>query len=140
MCFNPTFPIVTVLDVQAFERLLGPCMDIMKRNINEYEEQLVTVFGSKAAISDLRWTFGSLSWHCHGYTTCFSLLHFKQYCQKTCPIVRFVFIATFSPVLEQCLRKFMFYYRTVGLEKKMKVWKNVMDMAPVCFRFQIVFW
>lgn len=45
-----------VLDVQAFERLLGPCMDIMKRNIDEYEEQLVSVFGSKAAISDLRWT------------------------------------------------------------------------------------
>lgn len=45
---------VSVLDVQAFERLLGPCMDIMKRNINEYEEQLVSVFGSKAAITDLR--------------------------------------------------------------------------------------
>ncbi|KAL5015494.1 hypothetical protein ScPMuIL_009764 [Solemya velum] len=43
-----------VLDVQAFERLLGPCMDIMKRNIDEYEEQLVTVFGSAANISDLR--------------------------------------------------------------------------------------
>ncbi|XP_052284503.1 cAMP-dependent protein kinase type II regulatory subunit-like isoform X2 [Dreissena polymorpha] len=45
---------LAVLDVQAFERLLGPCMDIMKRNINEYEEQLVSIFGSKAAISDLR--------------------------------------------------------------------------------------
>ncbi|KAJ8301326.1 hypothetical protein KUTeg_020313 [Tegillarca granosa] len=30
-----------VLDVQAFERLMGPCMDVMKRNIDEYEEQLV---------------------------------------------------------------------------------------------------
>lgn len=29
-----------VLDVHAFERLLGPCMDIMKRNIGDYEEQL----------------------------------------------------------------------------------------------------
>lgn len=29
-----------VLDVHAFERLLGPCMDIMKRNIDGYEEQL----------------------------------------------------------------------------------------------------
>ncbi|TNN85547.1 cAMP-dependent protein kinase type II-alpha regulatory subunit [Liparis tanakae] len=28
-----------VVDVQAFERLLGPCMDIMKRNISQYEEQ-----------------------------------------------------------------------------------------------------
>ena len=28
------------LDVQAFERLLGPCMDIMKRSIGDYEEQL----------------------------------------------------------------------------------------------------
>ncbi|XP_013981393.1 cAMP-dependent protein kinase type II-beta regulatory subunit [Salmo salar] len=33
-----------VMDVQAFERLLGPCMDIMKRNIANYEEQLVTLF------------------------------------------------------------------------------------------------
>ncbi|XP_045164752.1 cAMP-dependent protein kinase type II regulatory subunit-like [Mercenaria mercenaria] len=45
---------LAVLDVQAFERLLGPCMDIMKRSIDSYEEQLVSVFGSKAAISDLR--------------------------------------------------------------------------------------
>lgn len=45
---------VAVLDVHAFERLLGPCMDIMKRNIDEYEEQLIAVFGSKADISDLR--------------------------------------------------------------------------------------
>ena len=30
----------TELDVQAFERLLGPCMDIMKRGIGDYEEQL----------------------------------------------------------------------------------------------------
>uniref|UniRef100_A0A3P8UPY7 Protein kinase cAMP-dependent type II regulatory subunit beta n=1 Tax=Cynoglossus semilaevis TaxID=244447 RepID=A0A3P8UPY7_CYNSE len=35
-----------VMDVQAFERLLGPCMDIMKRNIANYEEQLLTLFGS----------------------------------------------------------------------------------------------
>uniref|UniRef100_A0A3Q3NHB2 cAMP-dependent protein kinase type II-alpha regulatory subunit n=1 Tax=Mastacembelus armatus TaxID=205130 RepID=A0A3Q3NHB2_9TELE len=35
-----------VIDIQAFERLLGPCMDIMKRNISQYEDQLVAVFGS----------------------------------------------------------------------------------------------
>ncbi|XP_032892909.1 cAMP-dependent protein kinase type II-alpha regulatory subunit-like isoform X2 [Amblyraja radiata] len=35
-----------VMDIQAFERLLGPCMDIMKRNIVNYEEQLVTMFGT----------------------------------------------------------------------------------------------
>lgn len=45
---------VAVLDVQAFERLLGPCMDIMKRSIDEYEEQLISIFGSKADITDLR--------------------------------------------------------------------------------------
>ena len=28
-----------VLDIYAFERLLGPCVDIMKRNISNYEEQ-----------------------------------------------------------------------------------------------------
>jgi len=43
-----------VLDVLAFERLMGPCMNIMKRNIEQYESQLVTVFGNKANISDLR--------------------------------------------------------------------------------------
>uniref|UniRef100_A0A665UN03 Protein kinase cAMP-dependent type II regulatory subunit beta n=1 Tax=Echeneis naucrates TaxID=173247 RepID=A0A665UN03_ECHNA len=39
-----------VMDVKAFERLLGPCMDIMKRNIANYEEQLVTLFGSSPDI------------------------------------------------------------------------------------------
>ncbi|GAB6019475.1 cAMP-dependent protein kinase type II regulatory subunit [Chamberlinius hualienensis] len=33
------------LDVQAFERLLGSCMDIMKRNIEDYEEQFAKIFG-----------------------------------------------------------------------------------------------
>ena len=46
--------VVSVLDVEAFERLLGPCMDIMKRNIDDYEDQLTHLFGSKANISDLR--------------------------------------------------------------------------------------
>ncbi|XP_066526822.1 cAMP-dependent protein kinase type II-alpha regulatory subunit-like isoform X2 [Hoplias malabaricus] len=35
-----------VIDIQAFERLLGPCKEIMKRNIASYEEQLVALFGS----------------------------------------------------------------------------------------------
>ncbi|XP_047242625.1 cAMP-dependent protein kinase type II-beta regulatory subunit isoform X2 [Girardinichthys multiradiatus] len=39
-----------VMDVKAFERLLGPCMDIMKRNIANYEEQLAALFGSSAEI------------------------------------------------------------------------------------------
>ncbi|KAK2098046.1 cAMP-dependent protein kinase type II-beta regulatory subunit [Saguinus oedipus] len=34
------------MDVQAFERLSGPCMEIIKRNINTYEEQLVTLLGT----------------------------------------------------------------------------------------------
>jgi len=42
---------VAFLDVAAFERLLGPCMDILKRKPEEYEAQLVKVFGSKAKIS-----------------------------------------------------------------------------------------
>uniref|UniRef100_A0A8C2M0V8 cAMP-dependent protein kinase type II-alpha regulatory subunit n=1 Tax=Cricetulus griseus TaxID=10029 RepID=A0A8C2M0V8_CRIGR len=41
-----------VMDVQAFERLLGPCMDIMKRNITHYEEQLVKMFGSNLDLLD----------------------------------------------------------------------------------------
>lgn len=43
-----------VLEVEAFERLLGPCMDIMKRNIDDYETQLIKIFGSKNNISDIR--------------------------------------------------------------------------------------
>lgn len=42
------------LDVEAFERLLGPCMQIMKRNINDYEEQMLKIFGSKSNIKDIR--------------------------------------------------------------------------------------
>lgn len=41
---------LSVMDVKAFERLLGPCMDIMKRNIANYEEQLVTLFGCSPEI------------------------------------------------------------------------------------------
>lgn len=44
----------SVLDVEAFERLLGPCMQIMKRNITDYETVLVSVFGSKQNIVDIR--------------------------------------------------------------------------------------
>ncbi|XP_076469393.1 cAMP-dependent protein kinase type II-beta regulatory subunit-like isoform X2 [Babylonia areolata] len=43
-----------VLDVQAFERLMGPCMDVLKRNINEYEEQLSTIFGKSVTMQDIR--------------------------------------------------------------------------------------
>ena len=53
--FNLRFHFVfSVLDVHAFERLLGPCVDIMKRNIDEYEKELERLFGSKTKISDLR--------------------------------------------------------------------------------------
>ncbi|XP_050524071.1 cAMP-dependent protein kinase type II regulatory subunit [Daktulosphaira vitifoliae] len=45
---------VAFLDVDAFERLLGPCMEIMKRNIGDYENQLVKIFGSKHNITDVR--------------------------------------------------------------------------------------
>ncbi|XP_023651814.1 cAMP-dependent protein kinase type II-beta regulatory subunit-like [Paramormyrops kingsleyae] len=41
-----------VMDVQAFERLLGPCMIIMKRNIANYEEQLAVLFGSQSDVED----------------------------------------------------------------------------------------
>ncbi|XP_067110440.1 cAMP-dependent protein kinase type II-beta regulatory subunit-like isoform X2 [Osmerus mordax] len=41
-----------VLDVQAFERLLGPCMDIMKRNIANYEEQLAILFGNNTELQE----------------------------------------------------------------------------------------
>ncbi|EHB15742.1 cAMP-dependent protein kinase type II-alpha regulatory subunit [Heterocephalus glaber] len=41
-----------VMDVQAFDRLLGPCMDIMKRNVSHYKEQLVKIFGSSLDLTD----------------------------------------------------------------------------------------
>jgi len=37
----PNGPVLLAsLDIQAFERLLGPCMNVMKRNIDDYEKQL----------------------------------------------------------------------------------------------------
>jgi hypothetical protein len=42
--------LLPVLDVSAFERLLGPCMDIMKSRDGEYKKQLVKVFGSKVVM------------------------------------------------------------------------------------------
>ncbi len=51
---NPriSYPIVLdslfpVLDVSAFERLLGSCMDMMRERVKDYEEQLAKAFGSK---------------------------------------------------------------------------------------------
>lgn len=45
---------VLVLNVEAFERLLGPCIEVMKRNIQTYEEQLMGLFGETFDISDTR--------------------------------------------------------------------------------------
>lgn len=38
---------LAALDIEAFERLLGPCVDVMKRNMATYEEQLVRLLGAK---------------------------------------------------------------------------------------------
>lgn len=38
-----------VLDVQAFERLMGPCMDVLKRNVGDYEDQLQKIFGKEGS-------------------------------------------------------------------------------------------
>ncbi|CAH1266245.1 cAMP-dependent protein kinase type II-alpha regulatory subunit-like isoform X2 [Branchiostoma lanceolatum] len=43
---------VARLDVHAFERLLGPCKELMKRNIELYEEQIHEIFGSKLQLQD----------------------------------------------------------------------------------------
>ncbi|CAH1393004.1 unnamed protein product [Nezara viridula] len=45
---------IAFLDVEAFERLLGPCMDIMKRNFDDYEAQLHEIFGSSYSAADAR--------------------------------------------------------------------------------------
>jgi len=46
--------LVTVLKVDSFERLLGPCMKVMKRNIENYEQQLMQLFGTSLDLSELR--------------------------------------------------------------------------------------
>ncbi|XP_067125354.1 cAMP-dependent protein kinase type II regulatory subunit-like isoform X1 [Centruroides vittatus] len=45
---------LATLDVQAFERLLGPCMEIMRRNVDHYHKQVIAIFGSEDNISDVR--------------------------------------------------------------------------------------
>jgi len=43
-----------VLDIGAFERLLGPCVEIMQRNVSSYESQLTKLFGEQLSLDDLR--------------------------------------------------------------------------------------
>ncbi|KAI6646544.1 CAMP-dependent protein kinase II-alpha regulatory subunit [Oopsacas minuta] len=38
--------VCAALDIGAFERLLGPCVEIMKRNFENYEQQLIQLLGS----------------------------------------------------------------------------------------------
>ncbi|KAK4470938.1 hypothetical protein MN116_005660 [Schistosoma mekongi] len=45
---------LAVLDVGSFERLLGPCLDILRRNINDYETKLKNIFGSLDKVPQLR--------------------------------------------------------------------------------------
>lgn len=42
-----------ILDVDAFERLLGPCVTIMQKNIPDYEQQLRKLFGDKFSLADI---------------------------------------------------------------------------------------
>ena len=46
--------LISVLDIGAFERLLGPCVEIMQRNVSNYESQLTELFGEQLSIDDLR--------------------------------------------------------------------------------------
>ncbi|XP_076447637.1 cAMP-dependent protein kinase type II regulatory subunit-like isoform X1 [Babylonia areolata] len=43
-----------LLDVEAFERIMGPCMEVLKRNITEYEAQLGQIFGTAVSMKDMR--------------------------------------------------------------------------------------
>lgn len=45
---------LAVLDVDSFERLLGPCLDIMRRNIDDYQSQMNAIFGSMESVPELR--------------------------------------------------------------------------------------
>ena len=51
IAYNFFFP---VLDALAFERLLGPCMGILKRNEAELKEMMSRTFGSKVKIINSR--------------------------------------------------------------------------------------
>ncbi|OQR72938.1 cAMP-dependent protein kinase type II regulatory subunit isoform X2 [Tropilaelaps mercedesae] len=42
------------LHVATFERLLGKCVDVMRRNIPHYEAQIIKIFGSKESVEGLR--------------------------------------------------------------------------------------
>lgn len=42
------------LDREAFERLLGPCMDVMKREVENYEAELQRALGSNVHLSGHR--------------------------------------------------------------------------------------
>ncbi|XP_041935240.1 cAMP-dependent protein kinase type II-alpha regulatory subunit-like [Alosa sapidissima] len=41
-----------VMDVMAFERLLGPCMEIMKRNISNYEAHFASLLESNDSVTN----------------------------------------------------------------------------------------
>lgn len=43
-----------ILDIDAFERLLGPCIQLMQKNIPDYEETLQKLFGEKLNLTELR--------------------------------------------------------------------------------------
>jgi cAMP-dependent protein kinase regulator len=45
---------LAVLDVESFERLLGPCWEIMQRNITNYEQQIQSIFVGSDNLPDLR--------------------------------------------------------------------------------------
>lgn len=45
---------LAVLDVGSFERLLGPCLGILQRNIDQYEAKLKSIFGSLDKVPELR--------------------------------------------------------------------------------------
>lgn len=53
-CIRKQCRFYAVLEVGAFERLLGPCMEVMKRNFQHYEEQLMELFGTTMDITDTR--------------------------------------------------------------------------------------
>ena len=42
-----------ILDVEAFERLLGPCLAILKKGISDYESTLRKMFGENFSLADI---------------------------------------------------------------------------------------
>lgn len=123
---------------------MGPCMDIMKRNINHYEEQLVQIFGSNTSTNEQRrWTM-TLKSHMTGCHQVLLVIYFDkagnfkflcQNCVQTsncllkrffCHYVNYCIFITFCScftILEY--RYFIMHLLISNIRTELRVLKNI---------------